>query len=175
MILITENVAYTKDLYESSSPSSESSVSSGEFPVGTALLDGVLSNNAFLTISQVLTTRGVWAGTELARLLSDLTPECAGIATCHLGSSHVYFAYAANAVNILSPDYIFSQTLFDNQICDLSRDITRELQRIRAVSDLWGWSSQEQQTLVDTYLGPIKYLADTNITVCYGGFLWQVV
>ena len=59
MMLITENVAHTEDLYESSSSSSESSVSLGEFPVEAALIDGVLSNNVFLTISQVLTTRGV--------------------------------------------------------------------------------------------------------------------
>lgn len=175
VLIFIENFVQAEDLYESSSSSSESSVSSAEFLAGDIPIDQVLSNNVFLVMSQAFSTRGVLAGTELARLLNSLTPECTGVATSHLGSGHVYLSYAANAVNILPPDYTFSQTLFDNQVYDLSRNITRELQRIHAVSDLWGWSPQKQYTLLNNYLSPIKHLADTNIAVRYGGPLWLVV
>jgi hypothetical protein len=117
----------------------------------------------------MLSGKGGIIGRALGSRLTELGSEYAGVATCYQNSGSTYLTYGSNAVNVLPSNYTFTQLLFHHFYRYSNEDIIRELQNIRTTSGIYGCSAEDQYTLVEVYLGSIKYLSGVDITVCYYG------
>jgi hypothetical protein len=138
-------------------------------------MDTLYYKNIFLRKLEPLTNAGVLIGTELARLFTELGPEDADILTCHRHKAQIYLSYGEDIMYGPSAISRSSQVLFNNHVYPLNYKLVMELRDIRDDGSFYCWSLEQQRLLVNTYLGPIKCLADIDIKVDYLGLKWDII
>ena len=138
-------------------------------------MDTLYHKSIFLEKLALLTNAGALIGTELARLFTELSPEDADIVTCRRLTGQIYLSYGEDIMYGPSAISRSSQVLFNNRVYPFNNRLVAGLQDIRDDGSFYCWSLEQQRVLVDTYLGPIKCLADVDIKANYLGLRWDII